>query len=31
MSKQVIDGKTYWQDAQGRLIAEELVKEMDKE
>lgn len=31
MSKQVINGKTYWQDAQGRLIAEELVKEMDKE
>lgn len=31
MSKQEINGKTYWQDAQGRLIAEELVKEMDKE
>ena len=31
MSKEVINGKTYWQDAQGRLIAEELVKQMDKE
>lgn len=31
MSKQEINGKTYWQDAHGRLIAEELVKEMDKE
>lgn len=31
MSKQTINGKTYWQDTHGRLIAEELVKEMDKE
>lgn len=31
MSKQVIDGKTYWQDPYGRLMPEELIKEMDKE
>lgn len=31
MSKQVIDGKTYWQDPHGRLMPEELIKEMDKE
>lgn len=31
MSKQEINGKIYWQDTRGRLIAEELVKEMDKE
>lgn len=26
-----INGKTYWQDAKGSLIAEELIKDIDKE
>lgn len=29
--KTEINGKTYWEDAKGALIAEELIKEMDKE
>ncbi|OOH92179.1 sulfate transporter [Pasteurellaceae bacterium 15-036681] len=29
--KTEINGKTYWEDAKGALVAEELIKEMDKE
>ncbi|WNY75946.1 DUF3164 family protein [Pasteurella multocida] len=31
MSKTVIDGKTYWEDAKGTLTPDELVREIDKE
>ncbi|QGM80690.1 DUF3164 family protein [Otariodibacter oris] len=29
--KTQIDGKNYWEDAQGRLMAEDLIKDIDKE
>ncbi|STO59546.1 sulfate transport protein cysz [Canicola haemoglobinophilus] len=31
MSKQVINGKTYWQDAKGGLVPDEMIKQIDKE
>lgn len=31
MSKVEVNGKLYWEDAKGNLVADELVKDIDKE